>query len=93
MFGNCAHVCHCFPAVFLLLCFGSCLIVFGGCLGDTRSEFSPQTEMDGRGGQKIQVENVKETKKGTAFARLLVGGGVLVVTLLFSQGGRRFLMF
>ena len=80
MFGNCAHVLHCFPAVFLLLC-------------DTRSEFSPQTEMDGRGGQKIQLENVKETKKGTAFARLLLGGGVLVVTLLFSQGGRRFLMF
>jgi hypothetical protein len=35
--GNDAHLLHCFPAVFLLLCFGSCLIVLGGCLGDARS--------------------------------------------------------
>ena len=56
--GNYAHLLHCFPAVFLLLCFGSCLIVLGGCLGDTRSEFSLHTEMDGRGGQKMKLQNV-----------------------------------
>ena len=58
VFGNDAHLLHCFPAVFLLLCFGSCLIVLGGCLGDTRSEFSLHTEMDGRGGQKMKLQNV-----------------------------------
>jgi hypothetical protein len=58
VFGNDAHLLHCFPAVFLLLCFGSCLIVLGGCLGDTRSEFSLHTEMDGRDGQKMELQNV-----------------------------------
>ena len=56
----------------MLLCSSSCLIVFGGFLGDTRSEFAPQTGMDGRGGQKIQLESVKETKKRNSFCLIVV---------------------
>ena len=41
-------------------------------LGDTRSEFAPQTGMDGRGGQKIQLESVKETKKRNSFCLIVV---------------------
>ena len=41
--------------------------MFGGCLGDTRSEFSLQTEMGGNGGQKIQLKSVKAGKKGKLF--------------------------
>ena len=65
----------CFPALFLVLCFGSCLIVFGGSLGDTRSEFTANRDGRQRWAEDT-IENVKRReKKGNGLTRLLLVGG------------------
>ena len=64
--------------------------MLGGSLGDTRSEFSLHTDMDGRGGQKMKLQNVYETKKGNGVARLLLVGGVGRFLFTFKARGPAF---